>query len=167
MPPSSSRKVTNLTNKNKNFIQAYLDDLKTGDIPVDVHLARVIKKLGDGRLEVFYIGPNKKPSLSQAVIRGSFRGKGKHAVWIDPGSIVLAADSGIPGSASLEIMAVLDQASLDKIRKSIDIDNRILSIENTDGARLLDGSAVDDGVIFENDEPEKKKEEEDVDIDAI
>lgn len=163
MPPSSSRKVTNLSNKNKNFIQAYLDDLKDNDVPEDVHVARVLKKLGDGRLEVFYIGANKKPSLTQAVIRGSFRGKGKHAVWIDPGSIVLAADSGIPGSASLEIMAVLDQASLDKIRKYIEIDGRVLSIENTDGARLLDGSAADDGIIFE----EEKKEEDELNIDAI
>lgn len=163
MPPSTSRKVTNLKNKNNDFIQAYLDDLKAGDVPVDVHVARVLKKLGDGRVEVFYIGPNKKPSLSQAVIRGSFRGKGKHAVWIDPGSIVLAADSGIPGSASMEIMAVLDQASLDKIRKSIEIDSRILAIDNTDGARLVDGTAADDGVIFEDD----KKEDEDLNIDAI
>jgi hypothetical protein len=163
MPPNTSRKVTNLKNKNNDFIQAYLDDVKVGDVPVDVHIARVLKKLGDGRVEVFYIGANKKPSLSQAVIRGSFRGKGKHAVWIDPGSIVLAADSGIPGSASMEIMAVLDQESLDKIRKSIDIDSRILAIDNTDGARLVDGSADDDGVIFEDD----KKEDEDLNIDAI
>jgi hypothetical protein len=159
MPPNTSRKVTNLKNKNNDFIQAYLDDLKVGDVPVDVHIARVLKKLGDGRVEVFYIGPNNKPSLSQAVIRGSFRGKGKHAVWIDPGSIVLAADSGIPGSASMEIMAVLDQASLDKIRKSIDIDSRILSIDNTDGARLVEGGGPEDGVVFEDDD--------DVNVDAI
>jgi hypothetical protein len=162
MPPNSSRKVTNLSNKNKNFIQAYLDDLKVSDVPEDVHLARVLKKLGDGRVELFYIGANDKPTLAQGVIRGSFRGKGKHAVWIDPGSIVLAADSGIPGSASLEIMAVLNQTDVDNIRKYIEIDSRILAVDNTDGARLVDGSA-DDGVIFEDD----KKEDEDLNIDAI
>lgn len=159
MPPKSSRKVTNLTNKNNNFIQAYLDDLKAGEIPTDVHIARVLKKLGDGRLEVFYIGANARPTLTQAVIRGSFRGKGKHAVWIDPGSIVIAADSGIPGSASLEIMAVLDQTSLDKIRKHIELDSRILSIDNTDSARLIDGTSADEGIVFEN--------EEELDVDAI
>jgi len=164
MPPSTSRKVTNLKNKNNDFIQAYLDDLRDNDLDAEVHIARVLKKLGDGRVEVFYIGANSKPSLSQAVIRGSFRGKGKHAVWIDPGSIVLAADSGIPGSASLEIMAVLDQASLDKIRKYMEIDSRILAIDNTDGARLVDGSATDDGIVFENDAP---AQEEDLNIDAI
>jgi hypothetical protein len=104
--------------------------------------------------------------LAQAVIRGSFRGKGKHAVWIDPGSIVLAADSGIPGSASLEIMALLDQTSLDKIRKYIEIDSRILAIDNTDGARLMDGSAADDGIVFENDPPPAQEGEE-LNIDAI
>lgn len=158
MPPSTSRKVTNLMNKNKNFVQAYLDDLKSGDMPVDVHLARVLKKLGDGRVEVFYIGANNKPTLSHAVIRGSFRGKGKHAVWIDPGSIVLAADSGIPGSASLEIMAVLNQGDVDSIRKYTNIDSRILAVDNTDGARLVEGGGAEDGIMFEDEE---------VNIDAI
>lgn len=145
----ASKKGDNLSSKNKGFIEAYLDDIRAKDEPKDVHLCRVLKKLGDGRVELFYLDTQERPQIKQGVIRGVFRGKGKHSVWIDPGSIVLAAEAGISGSASLEIMAVLNQTNIDEIRKVKTVDSRILDIVNTDGERLKNTVDGDDGFDFQ------------------
>lgn len=157
----ASKKASNLSAKNKGFIESYLEDLRAKDEPKDVHLCRVLKKLGDGRVELFYLDVQERPQIKQGVIRGAFRGKGKHSVWIDPGSIVLAAETGISGSASLEIMAVLQQSNIDEIRKVKTVDSRIVDIVNTDGDRLKNTADEDDGFMFQGEEMK------DEDIDQI
>lgn len=164
MPPQknagakASKRVSNVQNKNKRLISAYLDDIrKEGDVS-DVYVGRVIGRLGNGRMSVFYIGEDKVPFTVQAIIRGTFRGKAKRSVWIEVGSIVMVSDSGIDGSAQYEIVAVLSQADIDSIRNEIDVDPRILAVDVTDSTALMtDAPLVEGGFQFE----------EEVDVDAI
>ena len=172
MPPQKNagnkkcKKESGTASKNKRFVQDFLDDLrKEGDVE-DVYVARVLKKLGNGRMEIYFIASDGKPATKQALLRGSFRGKGKHSVWVDAGSIVVVADSHIPGSAEYEIMAVLNPDQVRDVRKELNIDPRVLAIDNTDTSLLMkDAPQVEDAFVFE--EEEKPEEEEELDVDAI
>ena len=167
MPPQknagakASKRVSGVQSKNSRFIQSYLDDLRKEGKADDIYIARVIGRLGSGRMDVFYIDADNKPQTVQSVIRGSFRGKGKRSVWIDIGSIVAIADSGIAGSAEYEIMAVLSQDDLDSLRKETTLDPRILDITNVDKDLLKSDNPITDGG-FEFD-----REEDEIDIDDI
>lgn len=166
MPPQKnsgnrgSKKESAVCSKNNRFVQSLLEDARaTGNVE-DIYIARILKKMGNGRMEAFYIDAKGVPQTRQALIRGSFRGKGKRGVWIDVGSIVVIADSGISGSAEFEIMAVLSHDQVRDLRKEMDIDPRILAIDNTDADALKKGSGGDD-IIFEDDE-QKEDIEDDV-----
>jgi hypothetical protein len=170
MPPQknagakASKRVSGVQSKNSRFINAYLDDLRKEGRAEDVYIGRVIGRLGNGRMEVFYIDAKKRPQTVQAVIRGSFRGKGKRSVWIDIGSIVAIADSGIGGSAEFEIMAILSQEDLDSLRRETQLDPRILDITNIDKDTLKsDIVLVDGGFEFDL----ENKDEEEINLDDI
>ena len=124
-----SKRESGVSFKNKRMIQNILDDFRT-EGEIDVHIGRVTKKFGNGRVEVVYI-LNDEIIISQANIRGSFRGKGKHSVWIDIGSIVALNDTGI---GYVEINAVLtkDQA------RDLEVDPRIIDM---DGKEIKDENA--------------------------
>jgi len=157
-----SKKGEGLT-KNGRFIQSILEDLRNSEDISDIHIARVIKKMGNGRVEVFYIQPDKegvqRTHIEQAVIRGSFRGKGKRSAWIEVGSIVAVADVGLAGSAAFEIMGVFNQDQVSDLRKEIEIDPRIFAVDNVDSDALLSGKTVEEGFVFED--------EVEVDVDTL
>jgi hypothetical protein len=166
MPPQKnsgnrgSKKADNVHAKNKRFIGALLDDIRSGEDTNDVYIARIIRKMGNGRVEVFFIDSMNQTQIKQALIRGSFRGKGKRAVWIEVGTIVIVADSGISGSAEFEIMAVLSQDDIQSIRKDMEIDPRILAIDVTDTDALKNSkSGVGEGYVFENEDSEETEDE--------
>ena len=161
MPPQkntgakASKRVSGVQSKNSRFIQSYLDDIHKEGSADDVYVSRVIARLGDGRMEVFYIDAKKNPKTVQAVIRGSFRGKGKRSVWIDVGCIVIIADSGIAGSAEFEIMAILDQNDLNSLKRETTLDPRIIDTANTDKDVLTsDRPTTDGGFEFDTTETE-------------
>lgn len=157
MPPQkntgakASKRVSGVQSKNSRFIQSYLDDIHKEGHAEDVYVARVISRLGNGRMDVFYLDATKCPQTTQAIIRGSFRGKGKRSVWIDVGSIIMIADSGIPGSAEFEIMAILDQNDLNNLKREITVDPRILDTANVDKDILKSKNCVvvDNGFEFD------------------
>lgn len=143
--------------KNRRLIDDLFSDLQLGDDLSGIHIGRVTKKFGFGRMEVFYIentpsGPQSK--LLNCPLRGGMRGKGKKDVWVDIDSIVVMATTGVPGSSEFEIIAVLtpDQCRHLKHIKP-DLDARILMKEN---------SETDDAIVFE-----KEEEEKDINIDTI
>jgi hypothetical protein len=72
------------------------------------------------------------------------------------------ADSGISGSAEFEIMAVLSNDQIRDLRKEMDIDPRVLAVDNTDTEALK--KSIGDDIVFENEEETKDDE---VDVDAI
>jgi hypothetical protein len=174
MPPQKNsgnkgaKRETGASSKNRRFVQNFLDDLRAEGVVADVHIARIIRKMGNGRMEVFYVDNSKKTSkgtVTQAKIPGKFSGRGKHSVWIDVGTFVAVADSGISGSAEFEIVAVFSPDQMRDISKEFDVDPRILAVDVTDGAQLtsrtMQSSELTSGYEFDT------LDEEDVEIDDI
>jgi len=166
MPPQKNtgnkgaKRETGVSMKNKRFIQSFLDDIRAEGGVADVYVSRIIRKMGKGRVEAFYVDSSQKPHTVQAVIRGSFRGKGKRSVWIDDNAIVMIADSGIGGSAEFEVVAVLSPEQLRDLRKETELDPRVIAFDVVDSEVLMSDKPLHEGG-FEFDA------EEEVDIDAI
>ena len=167
MPPQknsgakSSKRVSGVESKNARFIQTYLDDIRRKQSTENVYVARIIARLGDGRMDAFYLDEENKPQTAQVVIRGSFRSKGKRSVWIEVGSIVIIASSGIPGSAEFGIMAILSQEDLNALKREITIDPRILDTASVDKVVLKSDIITPDGG-FEFDTAEDEIDIEDI-----
>jgi hypothetical protein len=122
-----------------------MSDFRQNKSVDDVYLGRVTRKLGNGRVEVFYVAKESEKTFDhdgndivkdsyksyekQALIKGSFRGKGKHSVWIDVGNAVVVADAGL---GQLSIMAVLTRDQLQDIAKITYVDDRVMK-EVVDG----------------------------------
>lgn len=185
MPPQknsgnkASTKESNASKKSKRFIQNLFEDLRSDDLPTDVYVGRIVKKLGNGRMEVFYseerTNGELRGHLTQAVIRGSFRGKSKRSVWFEEGSIVIITSTGIAGSAAFEIVALVPQEQYRELRKEMDIDPRVFAMEIVDPQVLMSRKIEDEmgGFIIEHSEETgqpkllEKEELDDDDIDGI
>lgn len=165
MPPQKNsgtkaqKRESGTTKKNNRFIYDLLSDLKEGDVS-DIYIARISKKLGNGRFEIEYYTKDSVTGQTtlhtkQAIIPGRFRGKGKHAVWIDIGSVVVLGDAGV--GAELTVMAVLTREQLKEISKSMFIDQRIM---NADSSK---SEEAEDGFEFAEEKPEKELEDADID----
>lgn len=177
MPPQKNngnrgaKKETGVSAKNRRFKQNFLDDLRKEGEVANVYIARVLRRMGDGRMEVFYVEKvgvknETRGKIAQAVIRGSFRGRGKHSVWIDVGSFVAIAETGVSGSAALEIVAVFSPDEMRDIASEFEVDVRVLAVDNTDGAQLLTNkmsSSHDTGYEFET----IAEQDDELDIDDI
>jgi hypothetical protein len=86
-------------------------------------------------------------------MRGGLRGKGKGTVWVDIGSIVLIAETGLAGMTH-EIMAVFLPEQIARYRRlKPDADERLFAQDASADAK--------EDVVFE------ESEEEDVNIDDI
>lgn len=152
--------------RHRNLITALADDLRREGKVDGVHIGRVIQKLGNGRMKVFYVADkvddevekNLRTSYEvQAVIKGSFRGRGKHSVWVDIGGIVILNDTGL---GIMEIVGVLTQEQLNDIAKTSFIDERIMKPISKEGDDSNTG-----GVEFA--EESDKEDISDGDIDNI
>jgi hypothetical protein len=171
MPPQknsgnkSVKRESGVVLKNRKFVSAFLEDMREESDTSDIYIARVLKKMGNGRMEVFYVDSKQHPHVVQSIIRGSFRGKGKRSVWIDENSIVIIADSGIGGSGEFEIMALLSPDEMHEIKKIKEVDARIFATDIMDTNQLMSDRplVVENG--FEFDISENK--EEDIDIDNL
>lgn len=160
---------------NRCLVDDLLEDMKNGEDVHDVHVARVTKRMGCGRMEVFYlqevVEENKKDDwltgeksvtrkVEQRVVqqvvpmRGGLRGKGKKTVWVDLDSLVMIAETGLAVTTH-EIVAVFSPEHVARLRKlKPDMDERYFLKGTTDGT-----SKQDAGFEFE--------EEREVDIDNI
>jgi len=162
--------------KNLRAITGVFDELhsqeKFGEdveLAANIHVARVGRKLGNGRVEVRYAVKKRdviesddgsvledknsyQLQLGQAIIRGTFRGRSKRAVWIEVNSPVLIEDSGL---GIMEVKALLTREQLKDLSKEIFIHPQLISDQ---GASANEGDAVD----FENEE-EPKISDKDID----
>lgn len=143
-------KKKTFANKSDPVIRNYIEDLRAKDTE-HVHLARVLKFNGDGRVEIVYcIGD--KGVIAQAIIPGRFRGKAKYSSMVDVGSFLLVGETGVTGSTSLEMIALVSDDNMAKIREVVDVDKRILAKEadkETIVANKVTAAAVDDIDIFD------------------
>jgi len=163
---------------NREFIDDLLDDYRKGEKTDGVYVGRVTRRMGQGRMEVFYIQqvvdkvdedslafepPVKKAPKIRNVdvqqiipMRGGLRGKAKKTVWVDIDSLVMIAETGLSG-ATHEIIAVFSPEQVARYRKlKPDADERLFL---KGGAEA--NAADQDGVIFE------KESDDEVDVDDI
>lgn len=165
---------------NREFIDDLLDDLRRGEKVDDVYVGRVTRRMGCGRMEVFYIkqvadkmedeeslafeAPVKKAPKIRNVdvqqiipMRGGLRGKAKRTVWVDIDSLVMIAETGLSGTTH-EIVAVFSPEQVARYRKlKPDADERLFL---KGGAEATAGEQ--DAIIFE-----AGGDEDEVDVDDI
>lgn len=165
------KRETGVAVRHRRFIADLINDYRADGKVDDIYIGRVVRKLGNGRVDVFYVATEKENTFDkngnevvkevsrsyekQAVIRGSFRGKGKHSVWVEQGGIVVVADTGV---GVLEIMGVLSQDELNVISKSSYVDERILT-----PASSGDGENDLNRIEFGNDSEDEKLSDDDID----
>lgn len=149
---------------NREFIDDLLDDYRKNEKTDGVFVGRVTRRLGSGRMEVFYMA--KRPADEHETerweaitrimpMRGGLRGKAKKTVWVDIDSLVMIAETGLAGTTH-EIIAVFSAEQVAKYRKQFPhADERLF---------LKSGSEVEEaqGIIFETEE-----EGAEIDVDNI
>ena len=147
---TASKKAPESQSKSSKFLQLFLTDFRRDGKVDDVYVARVLSKIGNGRVEVFYIDSTKKPQNVQCIIPGRFSGKEKRSAWISNGTVVMVSDSQIPGSARFEVVAVLTPKDIAELQTEMTLDTRIL--EKVEESELMKDSApADSGYVFELD----------------
>jgi hypothetical protein len=148
--------------RHKRLISNLLEDIRNEGKVDDVYIGRVIKKLGNGRISVFFVKTELEDTFDkegneiqkevhksyekQVLIPGRFRGRGKHSVWIEVGGIVVIGDSGVE---ILEVIATLTKEELEKISKNMFIDDRIMNYTISDGTGTT--NQTNDGIEFAED----------------
>lgn len=157
---SESSKARN----NREIVDNLLDDYRDGMNTDGVHVARVMRRMGSGRMEVFYTttdisaeeGQRKVEHTQIMPMRGGLRGKGKKDVWVDPGSLVVVAETGLAGTTH-EIVAVFTPAQIARLRRlKPDLDGRLFLQEP--GANGED----DEAFIIAEEEEEKEVNVDDI-----
>lgn len=138
---------------NRTIVDNLLDDYREGMNTDGVYVGRVLRRMGCGRMEVFYTymdvseeeGRHKVEQTQIMPMRGGLRGKGKKDVWVDPGNLVVVAATGL-AQTTHEIVAVFTPAQVARLRKTKpDLDPRLFVQEG--GA---EGDA-DDGIVIAED----------------
>lgn len=143
MADKKTKRQLEMEGKNNNFLQKYIDDIIAGEDLDDIHVGRVLRKLGNGRVEIAFIDKKtKKVELEQAVTKKNLRGKTRHDTKVvDIGSIVVVSVD--PAINYRQIVgAIIDQHYIKKMK----IDARLLN--DTAGV----GVEAEDGFEFEHTE---------------
>lgn len=138
--------------KNRRLADLWVSDMGN-TFPTGTMLGRVLKRLGNGRVEVFAQDEHKKIHDSLNVpLRGGMTGRAKRSCWVDVGSVVLISATGLAGTP-YEIFAVLEPQQIATLKKLETLDERFFI--------PMDAGEVpqDDGYEF--------TEEEDVNVDDI
>lgn len=159
---------------NRCLVDDLLDDIRNGESTHGVHVARVTKRMGSGRMEVFYLEEvveekkdvwmleDKAKKVEVRVVqqivpmRGGLRGKGKKTVWVDLDSLVMIAETGLAGTTH-EIVAVFSPEQVARLRKlKPDMDERYFLKGNSEASAKQEA-----GFEFE------EEQEGEVDVDNI
>lgn len=142
---------------NRCLVDALLDDIYAGEKLTDVYVARVMKRMGSGRMQVFYTNNLGNAAEMIVPMRGGLRGKGKKTVWVDTGSLVMVVETGLAG-VTHEIVAVFSEAQVARYKKLVpDADPRMFVKSDIDAT----APPAEAGFEF------AAEAEEDVDVDAI
>lgn len=157
---------------NRELVDDLLDDLRKGENTNDIHVARVLRRMGCGRMEVLYFNivadnegelagggkkMRKEPIQQIVPMRGGLRGRGKGTVWVDIDSLVMVVETGLAVTTH-EIVAVFTPEQVARYRKLVpDADERLFLKGGSEAT-----SETKNAVIFED-----VAEEEEVDVDDI
>jgi hypothetical protein len=116
-------------------------------------------------MEVFYVKKefneyegDQGVEVTQIVpMRGGLRGRGKKDVWVDPGALVVLAETGL-AQTTHEIVAVFSAAQVAKLRKLKPDLNAKFFTEMSGGAEEEEGGII----IAEDSEDEGEVNVEDI-----
>jgi len=150
-----SNSESSTSKKTKRMFENILSDLQ-GDELDGVHFGKVIRKLGEGRMEVIFIADDRLETV-RAPMKGSIRGRGKKDAWVDVGSFVVLNETGLAGSMSHEIVMPLTPPQIAQLRKDGAIDERLFEKTSAESGEA-------DGIEFETVVEEKGQE---IDINTI
>jgi len=103
--------------KSDGIVSDYIYDLKKKEMDDEIYVARVIKNLGNARIEVVY-SHDEKVFVGQAKIPGRFTGRARKSMLVSPGTFLLVAKTGVVGALALEMMAIVSREELVKIHPS-------------------------------------------------
>lgn len=131
--------------KNRKLFNNLLADINEGDDIDGIHVGRVMRKMGDGRMEVDYIDEDRLKTVS-ARMKGSIRGRGKKDAWVDVGSFVILNYTGVEGSLAYEIVMPLNIKQIADLRKEGMISEHLLEkkMEDEGGIEFDEAPAVED-----------------------
>jgi len=152
---------------NREHVDDLLDDYRKGEDTKGVYVGRVLRRMGNGRMEVLYFQTvedkddeeslamdepikRKTPKIRTEMVQrimpmaGGLRGKAKKTVWVDIDSLVMLAETGLSGTTH-EIIAVFTPEHVARYRKVVpNADERLfLKNGNTDEADA-EGVTFDD-----------------------
>lgn len=148
---------------NREFIDDLLDDYRTKEKTDGVFVGRVLRRMGCGRMEVFYMMPKKgddtegermEPVQQIMPMRGGLRGKAKKTVWVDVDSLVMLADTGLGGTTH-EIIAVFSPVQVERYRTLFPQADERLFLKNG----ITETTEEPGGIVFD--------ESAEVDVDDI
>ena len=146
---------------NRTLIDDYLDDVRNGESTKGVYIGRILRRMGSGRMQVFYIGEDKTAKEQIIVMRGGLRGKAKKTVWVDVDSVVLVAETGLAGMTH-EIVGVFSETQVALFRKLYPTADTRLFLKT---APTGEQTKQEDDDLFET--AETSSEDEEVDVDDI
>jgi len=114
------------------LIRNFIDDLATNNGYVeDVYIGKINKLFGNSRVETVYqkkVNDEILVDVVQAAIPGKFQGRNKRHFWIESGSLVLVADTGL----GFEIVGLLNRDDMQLIKKFTKINHNISGDEVID-----------------------------------
>ena len=142
--------------KSDGMIESYIYDLKhpkKGEEPAEVYVARVIKNLGNARIQVVY-SHNDKVLVEQAKIPGRFTGRAKKTMMVDSGVFILVAKTGVVGALALEMIAIVSREDIAEIEKHTVIHPNVTSLVTDESDLLTRTTAHEGGFEFEGREEE-------------
>lgn len=162
---SQSNSESSKARNNRTIIDNLLDDYRDGTNTDGVFVGRVLRRMGSGRMEVFYIkkefneyeGEHGVEVTQIVPMRGGLRGRGKKDVWVDPGALVVLAETGL-AQTTHEIVAVFSAAQVARLRKLKPDLNAKFFAEMSGGAEEEEGGII----IAEDSEEEGEVNVEDI-----
>lgn len=148
--------------KSDGIVSDYIYDLKSkkkgGEPDEEVYVARVIKTLGNARIEVVY-SHDEKVFVAQAKIPGRFTGRAKKTMMVSPGTFILVSKTGVTGALALEMVAIVSREEVAKIQDLTFVHANVVSLVTDSGELQTRTTAKEDGYVFEG--------QEEVDIDNV
>ena len=123
------RLVDDWVSDTSDIMQQRIANPSLGILPEGTMLGRVVKRLGNGRMEVFAQGANKAVHTLNVPLRGGMTGRAKKSMWVDANKLVIISETGLAG-ASHEIVAVLEPGHVEAVKK-FELDPRFFSASDT------------------------------------
>ena len=143
---------------NREFIADLLDDIARRENTDGIYVGRVTRRLGSGRMMVFYHKIREDGSVAEVEenmpMRVGLRGSGKKQVWVDLDALVMMAETGLRNTPC-EIIAVFSPEQIARYRALVPNADPRLFMKSTSSEEMKED---DGGIEFADEE---------VDVDAI